>query len=139
MKTMEPKFKKGEWCFCEFVLQQVKETKDDRITEVSDGMMSHSGRDLSDRCYPLEMKIKVISDHVKFHSDAFHKLPNRGLNYPDLHRELIRRWAEACEVADDVNKLKEALQSISKWANEVTAAVHNLGNTYVGDVALFRS
>ena len=48
------KTQKGEWCFCEFRLQQVTETEENRITRVSDGMVSSFSTDLSDRCYPLK-------------------------------------------------------------------------------------
>jgi hypothetical protein len=87
MKTL--KFKQGEWCFCEFVLQQVIETEENRITAVSDGMFRLSSNDLSDRCYPLEMIIKIISDEVAYWSKEFHSLKINTLNYPDLNKELF--------------------------------------------------
>lgn len=74
VKNNAVKFKQGEWCFCEFALQQVMETEENRITGVSDGMFRLSGHDLSDRCYPLEMKVKQISDIVAFWSKEFHAL-----------------------------------------------------------------
>lgn len=94
------KFQKGEWCFCEFRLQQVIETEENRITSVSDGIIRSGSSDLSDRCYPLEMDVKCISDAVAFWSIKFHELKNNSLNHPDLNRELIRRWVELCDNRD---------------------------------------
>ena len=54
------KFQKGEWCFCEFRLQQVLETEENRITSVSDGIVRSGSSDLSDKWYPLEMDVKCI-------------------------------------------------------------------------------
>jgi hypothetical protein len=60
------KFKKGDWCFCEFKLQQIMEMNGTKITEVSDGYVRHSGSDLSNRCFPLDSNIKTISDNVLY-------------------------------------------------------------------------
>ena len=38
------KFQKGEWCFCEFKLQQVMETEENRITGISDGIKNKEKR-----------------------------------------------------------------------------------------------
>lgn len=133
----EPKFKEGEWCFCEFVLQQVQETKDNRITSVSDGMFSLGSNDLSDRCYPLTMRIKRISDTVKHWSNEFHKLHHNNLNHPDLNRELIRRWVEMCEESDD-KKLQELYDSLSEFGNSVIRKINDLRYEQIEGINLFR-
>ena len=134
---MEPKFKTGEWCFCEFTLQQIKETKEDRITSVTDGFFEMSGRDLSDRCFPLTLRIKVISDNVEYHSKAFHALKNNSLNHPDLNRELISRWVDMCSTTDD-KELKRLYDSLSEWSNQVQRTVRDLNDISVGNINLFR-
>lgn len=103
----QAKFKTGDWCFCEFKLQQILETEENRVTEVSDGSFRMSGNNLSDRCLSLDLKIKRVSDYVSYWSDRFHKLNNNSLNYPDLNRELIQRWAEMCENINDEKVVTE--------------------------------
>ena len=136
MKTL--KFKQGEWCFCEFALQQVMETEENRITGVSDGMFRHSGHDLSDMCYPLEMKVKQISDTVAYWSKEFHALKNNALNHPDLNRELIRRWVELCDNRENENRLKELYDKLSEFGNSVIRRVRDLNFEEVEGVSLFR-
>ena len=136
MKTL--KFKQGEWCFCEFALQQVMETEGNRITAVSDGMFRLDGHDLSDRCYPLEMKVKQISDTVAYWSKEFHALKNNALNHPDLNRELIRRWVELCDNRENENRLKELYDKLSEFGNSVIRRVRDLKFEEVEGVSLFR-
>lgn len=133
---MEPKFKKGDWVFCEFVLQMVKETKDDRITSVTDGFFEMGGRDLSDRCYPLTIKNKRISDEVQGWRTRFHALNAPGLNYPDLIRELVRRWIEMCEANEkDLQKLYD---SLGEFGRKIENRVQDLKYEEVDGVNIFR-
>ena len=132
------KFKKGDWCFCEFKLQQVMETEENRITGVSDGMFRLGSSDLSDRCYPLDMDVKRISDTVAYWSEKFHELKNNALNHPDLNRELIRRWVELCENRKDDDQLKELYNNLSNFGNSVLRKVQDLSFEEVEGVRLFR-
>jgi hypothetical protein len=132
------KFKKKEWCFCEFKLQQIMETKKNRITSVSDGMFRLGSNDLSDRCYPLEMKIKQISDTVAYWNKEFHKLKNNSLNHPDLKIELIRRWVELCDNREDEKRLKELDDKLSEFGSAVLKKVRDLNFEEVDGVSLFR-
>jgi len=132
------KFKKGEWCFCEFKLKQVMETEGNKITGVSDGSFRHGSSDLSDRCYPLEMKVKQISDAVAYWRDEFHNLKNNSLNHPDLNRELVRRWVELCDNREDAKHLKELYDKLSKFGNSVLCKVRDLNYEKVEGISLFR-
>lgn len=136
MKTL--KFKKGEWCFCEFKLQQIIETEENRITGVSTGVIRLGSSDLSDRCYPLEMKVKQISDTVAYWSTQFHALKNNALNHPDLNRELVCRWVELCDNRKDENRLKELYEKLSDFGNAVTRKVKDLDYEEVEGISLFR-
>jgi hypothetical protein len=133
------KFKQGEWCFCEFKLQLIMKTKENRITEVSDGMFNLVSSDLSDRCYPLELKVKRISDTVVYWSEKFHELKNNALNHPDLNKELIRRWVELCNHREDKNRSKELYDSLSNFSSSVLRKVEDLNLEEVEGVRLFRS
>ena len=132
------KIQKGEWCFWEFKLHQIIETEENRITSVSDGVVMSSSSDLSDKCYPLEMDVKCISDTVAYWSTKFHELKNNSLNHPDLNRELIRRWAEMCDNRKDEKRLKELYDSLTKFGNSVLRKVQDLSFEEVEGVSLFR-
>lgn len=134
----KPKFKKGDWCFCEFALRQVTETQDDRITEVSDGMCILGSHDLTDVCYPLEMKIKQISDNVAYWEDKFHELKNNALNHPGLNRELIKRWVELCDNRHDQQKLDKLYKSLYKFGSAVIRKIEDLRHEEIDGVNLFR-
>ena len=117
---------KEDWCFCEFTLQKIIETEENRITGVSDGMFKLGGSDLSDRCYPLEMKVKQISDTVAYWSREFHRLKNNSLNHPELNIELIRRWVELCDNREDENRLNELYDKLYEFGNSVLRKVRDL-------------
>ena len=132
------KFQKGDWCFCEFKLQQIMNTEENRITEVSDAMFRLSGYDISDRCFPLDLTIKRCSDTAAYWSKRFHELNHNSLNHPDLNRELISRWVTMCENKDDEKKLQELYDSLDKFGNAVIKKVNELKYEEVDGVALFR-
>ena len=132
-----PMFKQNDWCFCEFKLQQIREMKENCITEVSAGNFSHGSSDLSDRCYPLEMKYKLISDNVAYWSNKLFELRNNSLNYPDINRALIQRWCDMCDVADDHDKLRNLYEKLNNFANSIINKVESSRNEYVDEVRIF--
>lgn len=134
----KPKFKKGEWCFCEFTLKQVTETNEDRITSVSDGYFSHGSYDLSDRCYPMEMKVKIISGDVDYWRNQFHQLNHNSLNHPDLNRKLIDMWVEMCENRNDEEKLRELYEKLNDFGHGVVNKVREIRGETINEIRLFR-
>lgn len=137
MNENEPRFKKGDWCFCEFVLQQIKETEEDRITSVTDGAFNLSSDDLSDVCYPMDLSVKRISDGVDYWSKKFHATNHNGLNYPDLNRALIIKWCEMCNARFDEKKLTELWEKLNKFGQEIIDKVENLQYDKVDGVRVF--
>jgi len=136
MKKIE--WKVGDWCFCEFKLQQIKRVEPDgSVHEVSDGNFSHGG-DLTDRCYPLDMKVKLISDHVWYWRDAFHKLNHNSLNHPDLNRELIRRWCDMCDNRENDEKWAELRDQLNEFGDGVIKKVRDVKSETVEGVRLYR-
>jgi hypothetical protein len=119
------KFKQGDWCFCEFELKQIVKIEDNCIKEITDGYSNHMSSDLSNRCFPLNISIKRISHTVHYWSEEFFKFRGKSLNYPDLHRELVRRWVEMCENSDKpifstlYNNLEQFAKSVISKVNSV--------------------
>ena len=93
--------KPNDWVYCEFKLGQIDSMEDERVTGFTDGSFHMGGNDLSDRCFPLNMRIKRISDEYDFVSDKLHKEGTNALNYPDIHRWLVNHWVETCLCSDD--------------------------------------
>lgn len=134
---MNKNFTGGDWCFCEFKLQQIQKMDGERITSVSDGYISLSGNDLSDKCFPLDMNFKTISDEFFYWHRKFHDLQNTALNYPDLHRELVSRWIEVCNRKDEEDFINESFSKLSNFYNEVINKVSELQNISVDGVSIF--
>jgi hypothetical protein len=134
----EPRFKRGDWVFCAFKLQQVEETEEDRITGVSDGFVNHGGHDLSKLCFPVEMKIKGISDNFAAAKGRLRSegLPN--LNFPDIQRWLEIKWATACQNKDDEKTVNAAIQDLDLFVREILIKCRDIRQESVDGVYLIR-
>jgi hypothetical protein len=134
---MEQRFKEGDWCFCEFELKQIVVMDGNCITSVTNGFIRSSSLDLSDRCYPLDLKVKTISDSVKYWSDKFHKI-KLNINHPDLNRELINRWTDICDARFNEEKCKALMQSLDEFGKSIVEACEDLKCKEIAGVKLFR-
>jgi len=93
-------FKVGDFVFFEYKLAQIKEMKGAKVQEVSDGAFSCGSLDLSDRCVPLTLRNKNISDEYEHQSNRIHREGVSSLNYPDIHRWLVDEWRKCIDVPD---------------------------------------
>lgn len=135
----EPKFKVGEWCFCEFELKQIKSTEDDRITCVTDGFFSHSGHDLSDRCYPIEMKIKISSDEIKtWYRHIRNEAGNANINYPDINNKLIELWIDLCENRYDDERYNISWEKVQAFGNALQKKLRDMKYEEVDGIQILR-
>ena len=120
------KWKKNDWCFCEFKLQMIKEVKEGKPTEVSTGHICMSGSDLSDRCYPMTLQSKINSENVERISDKIHKMRNNTINYPQLNRILIEKWQEICDAGNDNKVLEKLFTKLYEWEDVTLKRLKNL-------------
>lgn len=135
----EPKFKKDDWCFFEFELFQVKETEDNRITRVTDGYFEHSGHDLSDTCFPVDMKIKVSSDESHtLYKRIREAAGNSNINYPDIHRKIVELWVDLCENQNNNNKYNEAWVNLQTFGNDMVRKLRDMKFEEIGGVKILR-
>jgi len=138
----KPKFKKGEWCFCEFALQQVIETEGDKITAVSDGYVRHASSDLSDRCFELNFNNKLASEKVQEWSKKFLRLKGGSINHPDLNRELIRMWILICKAYAINGQYCRAVEvlfaDLSNFGNGVISAVDKAKEATSNGIPVFK-
>ena len=100
-------------------------------------MFRMSGYDISDRCFPLDLRIKRCSDTAAYWSKTFHELKHNSLNHPDLNRELISRWATMCENVKDDKVLQELYDKLDKFGNAIVSKVRDLKYEEVEGVRLF--
>jgi len=136
--NMEPKFKEGTWIFCEFELQQVKETEDNRITSVTSGQFNLSGHDLSDRCVEINLRTKLASDHCQYWNRQFHDAKcTNALNHPDLNRALIERWVAICDEPND-KKRQVLYDKLSEFGRAVLEKVRTTMFQEVDGISVFR-
>lgn len=112
-------FKVGDWVFCEFELQLIREMEDGRVREVTDAACSHCGYDLTDRCRPLTYDIKRIADNFAYQSMRIHREGSGGLNYPDIHRWLVSHWTKTCDEYGDDAATKKNFELLRDFTNDV--------------------
>jgi hypothetical protein len=129
-------FKVGEFIFCEFKLQEINEMEGERVTSVHDGWFEMGSRDLSDRCFPLTIRNKVISETFQGFSDKIHAINNAGLNYPDIARYFVLKWVECCNGASD-DKIKLIYDEVQNFINTVKEKSNH--EVIVNGVSVFRN
>ncbi len=101
------KFNLGEWCFYEFKLHQITETINGKIVEITDGIRFIREEDINDKCYPISMITKQISESVAYCKTDLDNIKNKLFDNKVLNKELIRAWLEMCENKDNKDKLEE--------------------------------
>lgn len=136
MKKSQPKFNKGEWCYCDFRLQQVTETSGARITETFDGIVRSGGYDKSTECYPITVDIKLVSEFIEDLNNKLRGIGNR-LNWPEISKALIERWVLLCESIGDAEELKSQYNSVTNFCKVIIEKHTELKNTYVEGVRIF--
>lgn len=128
----------GDWVYCEFKLQKIKEVAEDGcVKEVTTGYISHSSSDLRDRIFPLEIKVKLISENFSCISDRLHKL-RANLNYPDINRYLIQQWVEACENRDNTEKIEKIYNTVNLFEEKIRDVVSEATDVRVHGVSIYR-
>jgi len=86
----------GDKVFCDAKLQEIREIKDNRIVEVSDGYFCHSGYDLTPDIFPDTPRTREISKRFDDLREEFHRIGNNLLNYPDVIGHLFGIWRQEC-------------------------------------------
>jgi len=115
---MKTKYKVGDWVVCEFKVQQIKQISEDgRVTDVSDGYISHGGWSLNDRVFPLTLRSKIISEEFYDVYHKIHKLDDKykiSLNFPDINDYLITEWVKVMTDDDDDESIRKGYDKIRK-------------------------
>lgn len=133
------KWKVGHWVFCEFKLQQIMEMEDERVTSVSDGYFRLCSHSLNDRCFPLTLEVKCISDDVLYCRNRIHKEGAKDLNFPDIVRWLEMKWAEACTARNNGDKKysNSVVEEIRKFTEDIISASEERKKVKINGVFVF--
>jgi hypothetical protein len=130
-------YRVGDWLFCEFNLQQIKEMRGNNITTVTDGFFSLSSSSLNDRCFPLEKRVKVISDGFDEWSKRIHREGHRSLNFPAINQWLIKKWRELCLARDDDDVLEKGIREVDEWCSNLLSRSKELLSETIGGIKMF--
>lgn len=107
---------KGLWLFKDYELAMVKQTKP--FLSITTGFFEMSGS-MEDQCKPLTIENKRISDQYHDCSTRIHRLGHNGLNYPDIHRWLVKEWAAACDACAAGEKLDAYYDRLRKFEHDI--------------------
>ena len=129
-------FEVGDWVFCEFKLQQIKEMTDGRIVSVSDGHFTMGSFNLNNWCVPMTTMNKLISEEYQYWQNKLHEI-KININHPDIHRTLIMWWVDCCKQSEDTAVVQENYNKLRNFCEEIFKAVEEMQNKQIFDVKIF--
>lgn len=132
-------FKVGDWCFCEFKLCQIGRMEGNKVIEITTGWVRMNSSDLSDRCFPMSLAVKTFSESVDAEYERLRKA-SKNLNFPDLHREYVRRWVDICDclMEDDIETANELFKEVVWFTDKVLEKVETLKDITVCGINILR-
>lgn len=134
---MEKQWNVGDMCFYEYELSQIKRVEHGHVKSITTGYIESSGSYFNDRCFPVTLGIKLISDHVESWSKRFHAI-KMNINHPDLHRKLVNYWINMCLVAEDRKNLDVRRNEFDSFCESVMVKIREAERINVGEFNLFR-
>lgn len=108
----------NQWLFCSYEFGQITDMEGDRVTGFTTGTFRTGSHDLSDRCFPLTMEVKRLSEVFAYESARLHREGASGLNYPRMHDWLVDHWCHAC-VAVDPKRQQELVKEASDFVTQM--------------------
>jgi len=136
-KKVKTSFKKNDWVFCEFKLQQIEKVKNGRVVEVGDGHFCTSSWSMNDRCFSLNKTVKCISDTFAFWHDKLFQEGNRDLNFPNIQNWLVEKWCEVCNVKDNKEALRAGISELEDFAKRILSSCEEQRAIEVAGVKVF--
>jgi hypothetical protein len=132
------KYNIGDWVYYDFELCQIKEMEDGKVYSVTTGVINTTGFDMADSIYPLSMELKVISEGVAHYSKRLHDIKGANLNFPDIHRELVRRWHQIIENKSNGGSGRKLWDSLSAWVSTIESECMGVRQKTIDSVKIFR-
>lgn len=127
-------FKEGDWIFYEFNLYQIETIDPERgVLSITDSHFNRGGYSLTEDCFPMSLDVKYVSDNVRYYYNEIHKF--KGLNFPDIQRELVRRWKEIINCEPDKRKI--LWENLESFYRDIKGGVEKRWVEVVGNIKLF--
>jgi len=129
-------FKVGDEIYEEFKLKEIREVRDGIIWSLHDKYFISSGNYSPSQCFPVEDKVKSLSETFENWSHELHQL-NAQLNYPKIRGYLNNRWIDACDARTDDEKCFNIMQSVSAFIETIKYHVESQKQIVVHGVNIF--
>ena len=94
-------YKKGDWVLFEFKVCQITDMEGGHVTGVSDGQFHTGSSSLDHKIRPLTLRNLRISQEYGYYYDWLHKNGSRSLNFPDIHRHMVKLWTDSCDIIEE--------------------------------------
>jgi len=113
-------FKINDWCYCNFKLQLITKLSDDgNVVETTDGYNRYQGNNIKYSIFPLDMKIKLISETYEIEYKRLQNLKCDDQYKQRIYIFFIKNWAEACELKDNVDELQLNYKNLMNVVDEI--------------------
>jgi hypothetical protein len=130
-------WKVGDWCFFEFKVGHVARVTENGGYSVGNGTTEVSGM-LADRMFPLDYTIMQISTSFEWDNWSLHRESEGfNLNWPDIHRWFVDKWAEACRAKNDGVAVERILNEKQKFVREIRDGMRDMRLRTVGGIQAF--
>lgn len=127
------------WCFFEFELVLIKGIVDNQVVLISDGFKEKSSSNFNNEIFNLDEKYLQINSGFKYWDQQFSDLKYKNFNYKGLHKELVKRWIEVCNVADDEANVSWLMHKLSSFGGQVIVKAKSLEFGVVEGVELIKN
>lgn len=132
-------WKVGDWCYCEYKLQQVKQVEDGQVTCVSDGMFNCSAFNFNEEIFPISFDIRDISDTFMNAYKKIHDLSDRlDINMPEICGFLRTRWISCCQDAGNRENVKNCFGILDEFVSGIEKEIKIIKSCQVNGIKLFR-
>lgn len=131
--------KVGDWIFHEFKLKVVEDINSSgEINSVSDGYFITGGAIGNHLCFPLNKRVKDISERFDRLYNRIYSEGERLLSFPSIHNLFVNMWVEMCNEKDDDEKYIKNIEVIEKIAQEIIDNIKDVRNIRIKNVQIFK-
>ena len=127
-------WKAGDKCLYDFNEGEILKVEDGNVYCVHHSCFEVSGN-LTDRCFPVTEKGRVISNLFAEKYGRLHDLLPGQANFPDFNRHAVSKWCQAMENHREADAI---CQEFTKWCDQVIDVFDKMKMVYIDGVKLMR-
>ncbi len=118
----------GDWCYSDFSLHQIKDVRKYKdgnvITQVNDGWFNKSGSFLNNTCFPLDIRIKLISEKYEKYEKLLSDINDVNIiprgEYSTIYSTIIDKWCKCC---NDMDNIEKHYSELEEWYIKIVSGV----------------